>query len=61
MAYIFNQCGIEAKPYIRVRRNPKHIMAYITAKEMFDILEKIFSRSKEDWEQEANNKYYHLY
>ena len=36
-------------------------MTYITAEEMFDILEKIFFRPKEDWEQEANNEYYHLY
>ena len=36
-------------------------MAYITAEEMFNTLEKTFSRPKEDWEQEANNKYYHLY
>ena len=36
-------------------------MAYITAEEMFDILEKTFSRPKEDWEQEANDEYYCLY
>ena len=50
MAYIFDQCGIKAKSYIRVRRNPKHAMTYITAEEMFDTLEKIFFRPKEDWE-----------
>ena len=61
MAYVFDWCGIKAKPYIKIRRNPKHIIAYIIAEEMFDILEKIFSRLKEDWEQEANNEYYRLY
>ena len=61
MAYIFNQCGTEAKLYIRVRRNPKHAMAYITAEEMFDILEKTFFRPKKDWEQKANDKYYRLH
>ena len=61
MAYIFDRCGIEAKPYIRVRRNPKHAITYITAEEIFDILEKTFSRPKEDQEQEANDEYYRLY
>ena len=36
-------------------------MAYITAEKIFDILEKIFSRSKEDREQEASDEYYRLY
>ena len=61
MAYVFDQCGTEAKPYIRVRRNPKHAIAYITAEEMFNTLEKTFSRPKEDREQEASDEYYRLY
>ena len=61
MAYIFNWCEIEAKPNIRVRRNLKYIITYITAEEIFDTLEKTFFRLKEDQEQEANNKYYRLY
>ena len=61
MAYIFNRCGTEAKSYIRIWRNPQHIMIYITAKEMFDILEKTFSKLKKDWEQEAQDEYYQLF
>ena len=48
MAYIFNQYKIEVKSYIRIRRNPKYIITYITTEEMFNILEKIFSKPKED-------------
>ena len=61
MAYIFDWCGTKAKLYIRVRRNPKHVMAYIIIEEIFNILEKTFSRPKKDWEQEASDKYYCLY
>ena len=61
MAYVFDWYRTEAKLYIRVRRNSKHIMAYITAEKIFDILEKTFSRFREDREQEASNEYYHLY
>ena len=61
MAYIFDRCGTEAKLYIRIQRNPQHIMAYTTAEEMFDILEKTFSKPKEDWEQKAQDEYYQLF
>ena len=61
MAYIFDRCGTEAKPYVRIRRNPQHIIAYITAEEMFDTLKKTFSKPKEDREQEAQNEYYQLF
>ena len=50
MAYVFDRCGTEVKPYIRIWRNPQHIMAYIIAEEIFDILEKTFSKLKKDWE-----------
>ena len=61
MAYVFDRCGTEAKLYIRIRRNPQHTMAYITAEEMFDTLEKTFSKPKEDREQEAQDEYYQLF
>ena len=61
MAYIFDRYRTKAKSYIRVRRNPKYAIVYITAEEMFDILEKTFSRPKKDQEQEANDEYYRLY
>ena len=61
MAYVFDRCGTEAKPYVRIRRNPQHTMAYTTAEEMFDTLEKTFSKPKEDQEQEAQDEYYRLF
>ena len=61
MAYIFDRCGTEAKLYVRIRRNPQHIMAYITAEEMFNTLKKTFFKLKEDWEQETQDKYYQLF
>ena len=61
MAYVFDRYGTEAKPYVRIRRNPQHIMAYITAEEMFNTLEKTFSKPKEDREQEAQDEYYRLF
>ena len=61
MAYVFDRCGTEVKPYIRIQRNPQHIIAYIIIEEIFDILEKTFSKPKENREQEAQNKYYRLF